>query len=71
MEDYMLSAKHIQNKYDFITKDHPELKPLTTVRKEYLEAAFRVIDQESGGIENYLTNHLEADLEKLRVLYTE
>ena len=71
IEDYMLSAQHIQAKYDFITKDHPELKPLTTVRKEYLETAFRVIDKEFGGIESYLINNLEADIEKLRNLYTE
>ena len=64
-------AEQAQAKYDFITKDHPELKPLTTVRKEYLETAFRVIDKEFGGIESYLINNLEADIEKLRNLYTE
>ena len=56
--------RQIQAKYDFITKDHPELKPLTTVRKEYLETAFRVIDEEFEGIESYLINNLEADIEK-------
>ena len=67
-EDYMLSAEHITKKYEFITREHPELKPLTTVRKEYLETAFRVIDEEFGGIERYLIDNLEVDLDKL---YTE
>lgn len=71
MEDYMLSAKHIPKKYEFITKSHPELEPLITVRKEYLEAAFRVIDEECGGMDSFLLNNLEADTEKLRELYTE
>ena len=70
-EDYMLSAEHITKKYEFITREHPELKPLTTVRKEYLETAFRVIDEEFGGIERYLIDNLEVDLDKLRELYTE
>lgn len=71
MEDYMLSAEHITKKYEALTKAHPEFTPLTTVKKEYLETAFRIIDEEFGGAENYLTNNLEADLEKLRNLYTE
>lgn len=70
-EDYMLSAEHITKKYEFITREHPELKPLTTVRKEYLETAFRGIDEEFGGIERYLIDNLEVDLDKLRELYTE
>lgn len=71
MEDYLLSSEHIARKYEFITNDHPELKPLTTVRREYLESAFRVIDNEYEGIDSYLTNNLGVDLEKLRELYTE
>lgn len=71
MEDYMLSAKHIPKKYDFITRSHPELALLVTVKKEYLETVFRVIDEEYNGMENFLVNNLEADSEKLRELYTE
>ena len=44
---------------------------MTTVRKEYLETAFRGIDEEFGGIERYLIDNLEVDLDKLRELYTE
>ena len=71
MEDYMLSADPIQKKYEFITQTYPEFKPLTTVKEEYLRVAFNVIDEEYGGIENYLVNNLEVNLENLQFLYTE
>lgn len=71
MEDYMLSAEYIKGKYDYIVKAHPALEPITTVKKEYLEAAFQTIDTEYGGMENYLVKHLKADIPKLRYLYTE
>lgn len=71
MEDYLLSAEYIKGKYDFITDRFPQFAPLTTVKKEYLEAALNVIDKEFGGMENYLVNNLGADLEKLRKEYTE
>lgn len=70
MEDYLLSAPYIKGKYESLTRARPELKPLTTVRKEYLEAAFRVIDTEFGGTDNYLITQLDVDIEKMRELYT-
>lgn len=70
MEDYLLSARYIKGKYEFLTRTRPELEPLTTVKKEYLEAAFHVIDEEFGGLENYLRNQLDVDIEKMRELYT-
>lgn len=70
MEDYLLSAQYIKGKYESLTRARPELKPLTTVRKEYLEAAFHVIDTEFGGTDSYLRNQLDADIEKMRELYT-
>lgn len=71
MNDYMLSAEYIKGKYDFLVKEHPEFEPLTTVKEEYLNAALTTIDQEYGGMENYLTNHLNVDRDQLRRLYTE
>lgn len=55
MEDYLLSAEYIKGKYKFIIKAHPKFEPLTTVRREYLENAFQVIDSEYGGMNNYRT----------------
>lgn len=71
MEDYMLSAEYIKGKYDFLIRMQPALEPLTTVRPEYLKAAFEVIDEEFGGIESFLTHNLEVDIPKLKELYTE
>lgn len=71
MKDYLLSAEYIKGKYDFLTDKYPQFAPLTTVKKEYLEAALNTIDKEFGGMESYLTNNLGADLKKLRKLYTE
>lgn len=71
IQDYLLSAEYIKGKYDFIVKAYPEFEPLTTVRREYIEAALQVIDKEYGGMESYLTKELDADLEKLRKIYTE
>lgn len=71
MEDYLLSAEYIKGKYDYIIRSHPEFEPLTTVKKEYLEAAFDVIDKEFGGLDSYLTTQLGVDLGKMRNLYTE
>lgn len=70
MEDYLLSARYIKGKYESLTRARPELEPLTTVRKEYLEAAFRVIDTEFGGTDKYLSTQLDVDIEKMRELYT-
>ena len=61
MEDYMLSA----------VQAHPGFAPLTTVRKEYLEAAFQTIDTDYQGMDNYLKNQLGVDTHRLRMLYTE
>lgn len=71
MEDYMLSAEYIKGKYDAIVQAHPGFAPLTTVRKEYLEAAFQTIDTDYQGMDNYLKNQLGVDTHRLRMLYTE
>lgn len=71
IQDYLLSATYIKGKYDFIVKRFPQFEPLTTVKREYVEAAFQVIDNEFGGMESYLTRQLGVDIEKLRKIYTE
>lgn len=71
IQDYLLSAEYIKGKYDFIVKRYPQFEPLTTVKREYLEAAFGVIDEEFGGMDQYLTQQLGVDIEKIRKIYTE
>ena len=47
------------------------LRPILEVRPEYIQTAFDIIDNEYGGIENYLRNNLGVDIEKLKELYLE
>lgn len=71
IEDYLLTNKCLKDKYTDIIKKMPGLEPLFEVRREYLLGAFEVIDNEYGGMENYLTNQLGVDLKRMRELYTE
>ncbi len=71
MTDYLMTNECLKEKYADIVAKMPALKPLFEVRKEYLLAAFEVIDNEYGGMESYLTNQLEVDLQRMRELYTE
>ena len=47
------------------------LRPILEVKAEYLQTAFDIIDNEYGGIDNYLVNNLGIDVEKLKMLYLE
>lgn len=69
--DYLLTNECLKDKYADIVTRMPALKPLFEVREEYIRAAFDVIDDEYGGMEAYLTGALQADLKKMRQLYTE
>jgi protein-tyrosine phosphatase len=71
MEDYMLSAVYVEEKYASLASIFPRLAPTLTVYKEYIEAAFETIDKEYGGVENYLREQLNVDLELMRAIYTE
>lgn len=71
LKDYLLSAEYLKGKYDFLIRIHPALEPLTTVRPEYLNAAFHTIEEEYGGIERFLKNNLEVDIDKMQASYTE
>ncbi len=71
MDDYLLSAQYLQQKYGALARAYPDFAPALTVQKEFLLAAFRIIDEEFGGMDRYLTHHLQVNLEQLRNLYTE
>lgn len=70
MLDYMRSKNCLKGKYDAIIKKYPVLGPILTVEEDYLNAAFKVIDEEYNGINNYLVNHLDADIDLLHRIYT-
>jgi protein-tyrosine phosphatase len=71
IQDYLLSAQYVKEKYAKEVEKYPVMEPLMTVKREYIEAAFEVIDKEYGGMENYLTKNLDVDLGKMKELYTE
>ncbi len=71
IEDYMLSAELLRDKYAADVAKYPELGPLMTVQRRYIEGAFEVIDTEYGGVENYLTEYLGVDLALMQSLYLE
>ena len=70
-DDYMMSAEYVREKYAKLVEEQPELAATMTVKREYLEAAFNVIDKEYGGIENYLINYLNVNIPLMRSIYTE
>ena len=69
--DYMRSVDCLLKKYGTMVNRYPELEAILTVKREYLEAAFQVIDEEFDGVENYLVNCLNVEVAILRELYTE
>lgn len=71
MEDYMRSKECLKGKYGSIIEKYPELESVLTVKEEYLQEAFRVIDEEYDGMENYLVNILDVEVANLREIYTE
>ncbi len=71
LEDYLLSAQLLKGKYDFIIKKYPELTPLSTVKPNYLEAAFQTINEDFSGTNHYLTKYLQVNIHRLQELYTE
>jgi protein-tyrosine phosphatase len=69
-QDYLLSHTYLKEKYREWLEREPHLEPVMTVRRSYLEAAFARIDQDFGGMEQYLRAELGADSALLRELYT-
>jgi protein-tyrosine phosphatase len=69
--DYMLSAKYLEGKYVDFLASFPDLAPMVSVRRGYLEAAFDKIDHAYGGIDRYLRKKIGTEPERLRAIYTE
>jgi protein-tyrosine phosphatase len=71
IQDYLLSGIYVEEKYAPYVNEAPYLAPVFTVYREYIEAAFNVIDTQYGGIDNYLQEELNVDLELMRAIYTQ
>ncbi len=71
MRDYLLSAKRLELKYQ-AGIDYDEIwQPMFMVKPEYLNAALEVIANNFGGMDKYLKETLEVDVEALKRFYTE
>lgn len=69
VKDYMLSKQYVAGKYEKYLAMIPAIAPLVTIEEEYLEAAFKKIDEEYGSVENFLTGTLNVDIKKMKDLY--
>ncbi len=69
LEDYMLSKKHIGDKYTAMVEKYPRTAPIFTVKRTYLEAGIEQMKNDYGSIENFLTQELKVDIPRLRRIY--
>lgn len=76
VDDYMASSQFLrplqQSARHFAKEkriDPEAFDPLLTVKPEYIEAAFDLIDKRYGGVEAYLKSELKVDVTKLRAKY--
>lgn len=69
LEDYMLSKRHIGDKYTAMAEKYPRTAPIFTVKRSYLESGIEQMKTEYGSIENFLTQVLKVDIPRLRRIY--
>jgi protein-tyrosine phosphatase len=70
MEDYLASTEYLRPYWKQYIDTRPWMLPYMTVKKEYLLAAFSVLE-DYGGIDSYLVNELGANINLLQKYYTE
>ena len=76
MDNYLKSNDYLED-INKITVDYVNsmglngeiLWPVLTVKEEYLKTALNTIDSEYGGMDNFLKNVLDVDIQKLKELY--
>jgi protein-tyrosine phosphatase len=69
MQDYLLSNKCLGNKYARLIEKLPHLKAMFIVDPDYLRAALDQIRADHGSVENYLTDTLNVDIDKMKGMY--
>lgn len=69
MEDYLLSNQFIKEKFEKYTKTYPQFNDLFIVKSEFLQAGLDQINKQYGSVDNFLTQQLKVDFEKIRNLY--
>lgn len=69
MDDYMLSSVYLADKYGKFIEQYPEAASLFTVKKNFLQAGIDLAKEKYGSIENFLTDHLDVDIDKMKKMY--
>lgn len=69
LEDYLKSNIYLADKYSKYIAERPNLKPLFEVKLEFLKTGLDQIRKDHKTIENYLTEILKVDLEKMKDIY--
>lgn len=69
MDDYLLSNKYIEAKFESYIEQYPNLLGLFSVKQEYLQAGLDAINKNYGNVENFLVKKLNVDIEKMHELY--
>lgn len=69
LRDYMLSNTYLADKYVKFKAKVPALSSLFEVNAQFLQAGFGRIKQDHGSVENFLTEVLNVDIEKMREMY--
>lgn len=69
MDNYLQSNIYLADKYAAYIAERPALKPFFEVKPEYLKAGLDKIKKDHGSIENYLTNVLKVDIQKMKDMY--
>lgn len=71
MSNYLLSNTYLGDKYASFLADYPALEGMFVVRPEFIQAGLDRIKADHGSIDNYLTQVLNVDLEKIQKIYLE
>lgn len=69
INDYLLSKVYLADKYAPMVERYPQMAPLMTVEREYLQAGLDEIKADHGSVENYLKTVLGVDIKKLKSMY--
>jgi protein-tyrosine phosphatase len=69
LNDYLLSNVYLADKYAPIKAEYPGLSSLYEVKPAFLQAGLQQIKEEYGSIENFLTEVLHVDLDRMKALY--
>lgn len=69
MNNYMQSKPFVDEKYASYVQRMPNIAPLMTVKPQFLQAGIDQIRKDHGSVENYLTQTLNVDIQKMKNMF--